>query len=144
MVTSLNTENSTLCILHTTHWTLITSTERTVSQAKKSIWSISIYCFTPCYTFVVIEHTSNVFEQMGEFAYDRICPGRWMTPNIGTTFFYGETHIWINISIDGIQPTCMYRLRVSRGPDEQRPKKPTHFFCFFWQVLQVKFLYKDH
>ena len=29
---------------------------------------------------------------------------------MGNFFFYGETYISLNISIDGIQPSCKYRL----------------------------------
>ena len=45
-------------------------------------------------------------------------PGRRMTPKNGTFFFYGATYISLNMNIDGIQPTFMYPLRVSRGPHD--------------------------
>ena len=31
-------------------------------------------------------------------------------------FCYGKIQTSINISIDGLQPTCSYQLRVSRSP----------------------------
>ena len=36
----------------------------------------------------------------------------------GAIFFYGEIYISLNISIDGLQPTCRYQLRVNRGPHD--------------------------
>ena len=36
----------------------------------------------------------------------------------GAIFFYGEIYISLNISIDGLQPTCMYQLRVKRSPED--------------------------
>ena len=36
----------------------------------------------------------------------------------GTIFFYAETNISLKINIDRKQPTCMYQLWFSRGPQE--------------------------
>ena len=33
-------------------------------------------------------------------------------------FLYGEIYIPLNIGIDGVQPTCMYQLRVKGGPQD--------------------------
>ena len=41
-----------------------------------------------------------------------------MTHKKWDIFLYGEIYIPLNISIDSIQPTCMYHLRVSRGPHD--------------------------
>ena len=39
-----------------------------------------------------------------------------MTAKNGTIFFYGKIQASLKISIDGLQPTYPYQLRVSRGP----------------------------
>ena len=39
-----------------------------------------------------------------------------MTAKNVPVFFYSKVQTTINISIDGLQPTCMYQLRVGRGP----------------------------
>ena len=36
----------------------------------------------------------------------------------GNFFFVGETYISQNTNIDGIPPTCIYKLRVSKGPHD--------------------------
>ena len=48
--------------------------------------------------------------------YGSIHPGRRMTLKKLSYFFYGENYIPLNICIDGLQPACMYQLRVKRGP----------------------------
>ena len=50
-------------------------------------------------------------EYMGDFTQG----GEWLLKNV-PVFFYGKIQTTINIGIDGLQPTCMYQLRVSRGP----------------------------
>ena len=50
------------------------------------------------------------------FPYVWFHPGWRMTAKIGTFFFYGKIQTSLNISINGIQPTCRHQLRVSRGP----------------------------
>ena len=39
-----------------------------------------------------------------------------MTPKNRAIFFYGKIYTSLNMSIDGLQPTCRYKLKVSRGP----------------------------
>ena len=39
-----------------------------------------------------------------------------MTAKNVPIFFYGKIQTSINISIEGLQPTCRYQLRVSKGP----------------------------
>ena len=39
-----------------------------------------------------------------------------MTAKNVPIFFYGKIQTSINISIEGLQPTCKYQLRVSKGP----------------------------
>ena len=46
----------------------------------------------------------------------------------GAIFVYGKIYISLNISIDGSQPTCMYKFRVSRGP---------HNFCFGLALVEL-------
>ena len=48
---------------------------------------------------------------MGDFTQG----GEWLLKNV-PIFSYGKIQTSINISIDGLQPTCSYQLRVSRGP----------------------------
>ena len=48
---------------------------------------------------------------MGDFTQG----GEWLLKN-GTIFFYGKIYTSLNISIDGLQPTCRYQLRVSSRP----------------------------
>ena len=48
---------------------------------------------------------------MGDFTQG----GEWLLKNV-PIFFYGKIQTSMNISIDGLQPTCSYELRVSRGP----------------------------
>ena len=43
-------------------------------------------------------------------------PG-WKMTAIKWHFFYCKIQTSLNISIAGLQPTCRYQLRVSRGPD---------------------------
>ena len=33
-------------------------------------------------------------------------------------FFHGKIQTSINIKMDGLQPTCRYQLRVTRGPHD--------------------------
>ena len=42
--------------------------------------------------------------------------GNFTPPKNCTIFFYGKIYASLNISIDGLQPTCWYPLRVSRSP----------------------------
>ena len=51
----------------------------------------------------------NVY--MGDFTQG----GEWLLKNV-PIFSYGKIQTTINISTDGLQPTCSYQLRVSRGP----------------------------
>ena len=51
-----------------------------------------------------------------------------MTPKKWENFFHGKVYNSLNISIDGSQPTCMYQLRVSRGP---------HAFCLGLTLVEL-------
>ena len=51
----------------------------------------------------------GILTHMGDFTQG----GEWLLKN-WVIFF----DISLNISIDGLQPTCMYQLRVKRGPQE--------------------------
>ena len=46
----------------------------------------------------------------------------------GAIFFYGESYISLNISIDCLQPNCIYQLRVGRGP---------HDFCLWLAIVEL-------
>ena len=52
---------------------------------------------------------------VGVYMGDFIQGGERLLKN-GTIFFYGKINTSLNISTDGLQPTCRYQLRVSRGP----------------------------
>ena len=41
--------------------------------------------------------------------------GEWLS-KIEEKKFHGEIYISLSISIDRLQPTCMYQLSVKRGP----------------------------
>ena len=43
--------------------------------------------------------------------------GEWVPKN-GAIFVYGDSYISLDKSNDGLQPTCMYQLRVKHGPQE--------------------------
>ena len=60
---------------------------------------------------------------MGDFTQG----GEWLLKS-GAIFDYGKIYISLNISIDGSQPTCMYQLRVSRGP---------HNFCLGLALVEL-------
>ena len=74
---------------------------------KKSIL-VAILGPPPC---GVIFRIGAQEEHMGDFTLG----GEWLLKNV-PIFFYGKIQTSINISIDGLLPTCRYQLRVSRGP----------------------------
>ena len=61
-------------------------------------------------------------------AYGGFHPGQRMTPKKFSYFFFGEAYISLNLSIECLQPNCMYQLRVKRGP---------HDFCFLLALVAL-------
>ena len=53
---------------------------------------------------------NSLYAYMGDFNRG----GEWLL-KLGL-FFYGKIYNLLNISIDGLQATCRYQLKVSRGP----------------------------
>ena len=69
------------------------------------------------------EYIAGLVIHMGDFTRG----GEWLLKNV-TFFFYGETNISLKINIDTKQPTCMYKLRFSRGP---------HNFCLGLSLVEL-------
>ena len=81
------------------------------SQSGEAIWWR--ICYQSHYHTV-----QNMLKLCQEFAHhmgDFTQGGEWLLKNI-PIFSYGKIQTSINISIDGLQPTYSYQLRISSGP----------------------------
>ena len=67
-------------------------------------------------TKITVGTANKILTRLHEKPYGRFNPGWRMTAKKWHFVFYGKVQTSLNVSIDGLQPTFRYQLRVIRDP----------------------------